>query len=249
MSLETSPAKAADSGVEIDSREGGPSLVGRLILRLVTMPVALAAVLFLPAGTWKWWQAWVYLLVMILPLEATFLRLAKHDPQLLERRLQSREEVSEQRWLIRLSRPFFLIGFVLPGFDFRFGWSRGLVGELPAWLSALADAAILSGILCIAWVLEVNSYAGRTIRVESAQTVISTGPYGIVRHPMYTGSIALWIFTPLALGSWIGFPFVALLIPFYVFRLLNEEKVLRAQLAGYPEYCRQTRWRLFPLVW
>jgi len=245
MSVEREATRAADSS----PRGGGTSLVGRLILRLVMMPVGLAAVLFLPAGTWKWRQAWVYLLVMILPLEATFLRLAIHDPRLLARRMQSREEVSEQRWLIRLLRPFFLIGFVLPGFDFRFGWSRALVGELPAWLSVLADLTILSGILCIAWVLEVNSYAGRTIRVESAQTVISTGPYGIVRHPLYTGSIALWTFTPLALGSWIGFPFAALLIPFYVFRLLNEEKVLRAQLSGYPGYCNQTRWRLFPFVW
>jgi protein-S-isoprenylcysteine O-methyltransferase Ste14 len=113
----------------------------------------------------------------------------------------------------------------------------------------LCQALILGGLLLVVWVMKVNSFASRTIQVEAGQRVISTGPYRMVRHPLYSGSLVMWLATPLALGSYIAWPAFALLIPFYVFRLLNEEKVLRQELPGYPEYCLRTRFRLVPFVW
>ena len=113
----------------------------------------------------------------------------------------------------------------------------------------LAQVLILGGLLLVFWVLKVNSFASRTIRVEAGQSVISSGPYSMVRHPMYSGSVVMWLSIPLALGSYVAWPAFALLIPLYVFRLLNEEKVLRQELSGYPEYCLRTRYRLVPFVW
>jgi protein-S-isoprenylcysteine O-methyltransferase Ste14 len=116
-------------------------------------------------------------------------------------------------------------------------------------LSLVSDALVAAGFGFVFWVLKVNSFAGRTITVDAGQKVISTGPYAWVRHPMYLGAIVLWTFTPLALGSWVALPAFVLLIPFYVIRLLNEEKVLRAELPGYSDYCLKTRCHLIPAVW
>ena len=150
---------------------------------------------------------------------------------------------------MRLLEPVFFAAFLLPGLDYRFGWSRTSLGAVPLWLTLLAQALLLGGLFFVVWVMKVNSFASRTIQVEAGQRVISTGPYRMVRHPMYLGSVVLWLSTPLALGSYFAWPAFALLIPFYVFRLLNEEKVLRQELPGYPEYCLRTRYRLVPFVW
>jgi len=167
----------------------------------------------------------------------------------MERRLQAGEKIREQRCLIQLLKPVFFVVFLLPGFDHRLGWSRALLGAAPAWLSLIADALILGCFLLLFWVLRVNSFASRTIQVESGQKVISSGPYALVRHPMYAASAALWLATPLALGSYVALPAFAFLTPFYVLRLLNEESFLRRELPGYDEYCRRTRCRLIPYVW
>ena len=167
----------------------------------------------------------------------------------MERRLQSKEKVSEQKLLMRVTRPLFLAAFLLPGLDYRLGWSRTFLGAVPVWLILLSQVLVLGGFLFVFWVMKVNSFAARTIQVEAGQKVISTGPYGVVRHPLYSGSLVMWLATPLALGSYIAWPAFALLIPFYVIRLLNEEKVLRQELPGYSEYCQRTRFRLVPFVW
>jgi len=120
---------------------------------------------------------------------------------------------------------------------------------VPLWLSLVSDAMILGGLLMIFWVRKVNRFASRTIQVEAGQKVISSGPYALVRHPMYSGSHVIWLCAPQALGSYIGWPAFTLLIPFCVFRLLNEEKFLRQELPGYREYCLRTRFRLIPFVW
>ena len=137
-----------------------------------------------------------------------------------------------------------VIAFLLPGLDHRFGWSH-----TPLWLTTVAEAFVLGGCLMIFWTLKSNSFAASTIRVESGQRVISTGPYGIVRHPMYLGAAIWFLFTPLALGSYFALPVFALLIPLIVFRLLNEETVLRQELPSYADYCLHTRFRLVPLLW
>ena len=228
---------------------GKMTLKSRVILRLSLGLTSFAAILFIPAGSLRFWQAWAFIAVWSLAVIFTFAYFYKHDPQLIERRLHGKEKVREQKLLIRLAGPVFFAAFVLPGLDYRLGWSRRSLGAVPLWLILVSQALILAGFLFVIWAMKVNSFASRTIQVEAGQRVISTGPYRIVRHPLYLGSIVLWLFTPLALGSYVALPAFLLLVPFYVFRLLNEEKVLRSELPGYSEYCLRTRFRLFPFVW
>lgn len=225
------------------------SLGVRLVVRFVLMFVVAAGIVFLPAGTWRFWQGWMMIAAFFLPTTFAFAYFFRTDRALVERRLRNREQEGTQKWLIRLAVPLFLASFLLPGFHRRLGWSRSLVGAVPAWLSVVSAGMVVCGFLFVFWVLKTNSYAGRTIQVDAGQTVISTGPYAWVRHPMYTGSVVLWMFTPLAMGSWVALPAFAWLIPFYAIRLLNEEKMLRAELKGYPEYCLKTRYHLIPFVW
>jgi protein-S-isoprenylcysteine O-methyltransferase Ste14 len=123
-----------------------------------------------------------------------------------------------------------------------------MLGGVPPWLSLVADAMVLGGLLLTFWVMKVNSFASRTIEVEAGQKVVSSGPYGLVRHPLYSGSLLIWLFAPVALGSYAAWPAFALLVPLYVYRLLNEEKFLRRALPGYSEYCLRTRFRLVPYI-
>ncbi|MFZ1998126.1 MAG: isoprenylcysteine carboxylmethyltransferase family protein [Candidatus Sulfotelmatobacter sp.] len=150
----------------------------------------------------------------------------------------------EQKLIVRFGFVTWLIGYLLPGLDHRFGWSH-----LPLWLAILSQAFFLGGCLMVFWVVKANSFAVATIRVEPDQKVISSGPYRIVRHPMYLGASVMFLFAPLALGSYFALPVFALFIPIIVFRLLNEGKVLRQELPGYAEYCLHTRFRLVPLFW
>jgi protein-S-isoprenylcysteine O-methyltransferase Ste14 len=225
------------------------SLRSRLFARFSLVLIIGAALLFIPAGSMKFWQGWIFMAVLFIPSTLAFLYFYKHDPQLIERRLQSKEKISEQKLLMRVSTPVFLAAFLLPGLDYRWGWSRALLGAVPLWLVLLCQALILGGLLLGVWVMKVNSFASRTIQVEAGQTVISSGPYRMLRHPLYSGSLVMWLATPLALGSYIAWPAFVLLIPFYVFRLLNEEKILRQELPSHSEYCLRTRFRLVPFVW
>lgn len=225
------------------------SLKSRIFLRLFLGLIIVAAMLFIPAGSLRFWQGWVFMILVFIPVISSYLYFYKHDPQLVERRLQGEEKVSEQRVLIRLLKLVFFAAFLLPGLDYRFDWSRNSLGAVPLWLTLLAQVLLLGGLFFVFWVLKVNSFASRTIQVEAGQSVISDGPYRMVRHPMYSGSVVMWLVIPLALGSYFAWPAFALLIPIYVFRLLNEEKVLRQELPGYPAYCLRTRYRLVPFVW
>jgi protein-S-isoprenylcysteine O-methyltransferase Ste14 len=225
------------------------SLGLRLGLGLTLGLIFAFAVLFVTAGTLKYWQGWAFLVVFFVPNAFTYIYFLKRDPEFMERRLRNKERFDEQKLLLRWGKPFYLVAFLLPGCDYRWGWSRALMGDMPLWLTVFSLAMVLGSLLLIFWVLYVNRYASRIVEVESGQTVISHGPYRVVRHPYYFATVLLWLFTPLALGSWVALPAFVLLIPFYVIRLLGEEKVLRAQLAGYPEYCQRIRCRLIPLVW
>ncbi len=221
----------------------------RITLRILLVFPSILGLLLLTAGTWGFWQAWAWVCSSILPAAVFFIVFAKYAPEAIERRLQNKEPVALQKYLIRLLMPVFFIAFCLPGLDHRFGWSQRLFGAVPVWLSIMADAVVLAGVLFAFWVVSVNEFASRTIQVEAGQTVITTGPYKWVRHPMYSGSVAIWLATSLALGSYVALPAFAALIPFYVVRLLNEEKVLRVELAGYADYCERTRFRLVPHIW
>lgn len=214
------------------------------IIRLVMGIVVIGACLFWPAGTFNYWQAWAWLGSLFLPMIVSFVYLFKNDPALLERRVRTKETRTEQKWIIALSTIYFLVIFLLPGFDKRYGWSN-----VPVWLVLLADLGVLAGYGLYIWVLRTNSFASRVIEVEQGQKVISAGPYAIVRHPMYLGMILLMISTPLALGSyWAFIPSLAL-IPLLAARAKNEEELLMNELTGYREYMQKTRHRLFPGIW
>lgn len=220
------------------------TLKTKLALRILVAAAAFAAVMFIPAGSLRFWQGWVYLTIWIVPVLVFFLYFYKHDPELVERRLRWREKVREQKILMRLFRVTVVALFLLPGLDHRFGWSH-----LPVWLTILSQAFVLGGWAMVFWVMKVNHFAASTIEVEAGQHVVSTGPYSIVRHPMYLGIGVMFLSSTLALGSYLALPAFGLVIPILVFRLLNEEKVLRQELPGYPEYCLRTRFRLVPFLW
>ena len=225
------------------------SFKSRLVLRFSIVLVVSAGILFLPAGTWRYWQGWTCLAVVFTFAIFAFSYFYRADREFLERRLRSKEKISEQKRLMQVLKPFFFVVFLFPGLDYRYGWTRIRLGPVPAWLSLVSDAVILGGFLIIFWVGKVNRFASRTIEVEAGQPVVSSGPYGLIRHPMYAGSLVIFLSLPLALGSYIAWPAFALLIPFYVYRLLNEEKFLHKELSGYREYCLRTRFRLIPFVW
>jgi protein-S-isoprenylcysteine O-methyltransferase Ste14 len=207
------------------------------------------ALLFVPAGTLDFWEAWVFLAIFFIPMIIFSIYYYQHDRALVERRMQNREKVTEQKWIMRFAFLFFLLGLLVPGLDHRFGWTRRWIGGVPLWVEIAAQALTLTGYLGTMWVIDVNRFAARTVQVERDQRVISSGPYGVVRHPMYSFALVMWLATAAALGSYVALPFFSLLIPVIVLRLLNEEKVLRRELPGYAEYCERTRYRLAPYIW
>ena len=242
-------ATQPSSAIPLKTSATTPHLAAQVTFRFVVMTALVIAIFFLPAGTVRWWQAWAFLGAYIGFAVAAFFFFLKTDPQLVERRLRAKEEVREQRQIIRFGGLLLAGLFTLPGFDHRLGWSRALLGAEPTWFEVFSLAMVLGAELAMAWVIWINRYAGRTIRVEEGQTVVTTGPYRFVRHPMYAFTVVMFLFAPLALGSYVALPAFALLLPIYVLRILNEEKVLRAELAGYSEYCGKTRWRILPGVW
>ena len=204
---------------------------------------ALAIIFFLPAGTFGYWQAWVWLAVVCIPMLLVLGYLLKNDPALLERRMRTREKEPQQSFIQKLGWVS-LLAFLVPGFDYRFGWSH-----VPTALVVAADVLVLLGYVGFFLVLRENSYASRVVEVDEQQKVITTGPYAVVRHPMYTSITALWAFTPLALGSYWGLLPGLMIVPILVARILNEEQVLVRDLAGYAEYMRKTKFRMLPGVW
>jgi protein-S-isoprenylcysteine O-methyltransferase Ste14 len=220
-----------------------------MICRFVVGLLVLAAVLPLLAGSLRFWQGWSFLALAWGPPFLFALYAAKHDPQLLERRMQVMEKNPRQTLIKILASLIMFSTIGVSVLDFRFGWSRAWLGVVPLWGVLLGQSAVLAGAGLIIWALKTNSFAARTIEVQAGQTVATTGPYAVVRHPMYAGIVLFILAMPLALGSYIAAPAFVLMIPVLAFRLLDEEKVLRQGLPGYQEYCQHTRFRLVPGVW
>jgi protein-S-isoprenylcysteine O-methyltransferase Ste14 len=219
-------------------------LIRIVLVRFLAAFFALLAMFFLPAGTFVYWEAWVYLAILFLPMSLVLIYLLKNDPELLARRMKMREREAKQKLIVKLSYIPFILAFLLPGFDRRFGWSNVPVGVI-----VIANILVLLGYGIVFWVFRENRYASRIIEVEPKQTVIRSGLYALIRHPMYLGSLLLYIFSPLALGSyWAMIPAI-LIIPFIVARILNEESVLARDLKGYHEYLQQIHYRLIPGIW
>ena len=204
----------------------------------------MALLLFLPAGSWGYWQAWLFLGLLFVPMTCVATWLLVREPELLAKRLSSKEQEKAQRQVVALSALMFVAGFLLAGFDQRFGWS-----EMPAWVVAIAAVVMLCGYGLYAEVMRENTYLSRTVEVQENQKVISTGLYGIVRHPMYAATLVLYLAMPIVLGSWVA------LVPFLAYpliiarRIRNEEQVLEEGLAGYREYEQQVPYRLIPFIW
>ncbi|HLO30899.1 MAG TPA: isoprenylcysteine carboxylmethyltransferase family protein [Anaerolineales bacterium] len=219
--------------------------LGRTVfLRAALALPVMALIIVLPAGRWNYWQGWMYILTLIIPMFFIFGYLLKNDPALLERRMRMREKEAVQRKIISLSYIYFLAAFILPGLDVRFGWSN-----VPPFVSIIADVIVFAGYMIFFWVLVTNSFVSRVIEVESNQRVISTGPYALVRHPMYTGAIIMYLASPVALGSYWALLPAALVVPLLIARIHNEEQVLRRDLPGYKEYTQSVVFRLIPGLW
>ena len=200
--------------------------------------------LFLSAGSFSYWNAWLFMGILFIPMFIAGLILMKKNPYLLERRLDMKEKQSEQKTVIALSGIMFLVGFVVAGLDYRFQWIK-----LPEWVAIVGAVVFLIAYGLYAEVLRENTYLSRTIEVQENQKVIDTGLYGIVRHPMYAVTLLLFLSMPIVLGSVISF-IVFLAYPFIIAgRIKNEEKVLEEGLAGYKEYKQKVKYRLVPFIW
>ena len=214
--------------------------------QLVFLPVFFA-LLFAAAWTLDYWQAWVYGAIFVGMSSAIGIYFLQRDPKVIARRIKA-GPAAESEPTQKIIMSIVLIGFaaliVVPGFDRRWHWS-----SVPAWLSLVSDALVVLGLLGTALVVRQNSYAASTITVEENQPVVSTGLYGVVRHPMYAAALLLVVFTPLALGSSWSLLIVPLLIPALAWRLLDEERYLKVHLPGYAAYCEKVRWRLVPGIW
>ena len=204
----------------------------------------LGLLLFLPAGTIDWWQGWLLMGILFISMFVAGLVMLKMSPELLKKRLNAREEQGEQRRVILLSGLMFLAAFVTAGLNFRFRWIM-----LPDWVSWVSAGVFLLGYALYAEVLRENEWLSRTVGVQEGQSVVDTGLYGVVRHPMYMSTLMLFLSMPLVLGSILSFIIMLAYIPILALRIRNEEQVLTQQLAGYPEYRKKVHWRVIPFVW
>lgn len=219
-------------------------LFSRGVARFLCGLALVGALLFLPAGTLDWWQAWLLIGILFAPMFVAGLVLLKKRPALLEKRLNAREAQAEQRAVILLSGLMFLAAFVAAGLNHRFRWI--VLPDAVCWAAA---AVFLFAYALYAEVLRENAYLSRTVEVQEDQKLVDTGLYGIVRHPMYTSTLLLFLAMPLVLGSAISFAITLAYIPIIAARIRNEERVLEEGLEGYGDYMARVRYRLIPFVW
>ena len=206
--------------------------------------VLIGALLFLPAWTLHYPQAWLLMGILFIPMFLAGLVMMAKNPSLLRSRLNAKEKEREQSLVVKLSGLMFLVGFVLAGLSFRFGWLM-----LPRWVNIVGAVLFLTSYALYAEVLRENTWLSRTIEVQEGQQVVSDGLYGVVRHPMYAVTVTLFLSMPLVLGSALAFA-VFLAYPFIIAkRIRNEEEVLSRELKGYAEYKQKVKWRLIPFIW
>ena len=223
-------------------------MTGKLLLQAAVKFTAgillVGLLLFVPAGTFRYPGAWLFMGSLFVPMLAAGIVLMVKNPALLARRLQAKEKQAEQRWITALGGGMFLLGFAAAGLSFRFG-----VLMLPGWISIPAAVVLLLAYALYAEVLRENTWLSRTVEVQEGQKVVDTGLYGIVRHPMYSATILLFLSMPLVLGSLISF-FIFLAYPaIIVRRIYSEEQLLERELPGYAAYREKVRFRLIPFIW
>ena len=206
--------------------------------------VLVGVLIFLPAGSLRFAAGWRLMAILFVPMFLAGLVMMAKNPNLLRSRLNAKEKEREQDLVIKLSGLMFLVGFILAGLDFRFGWS-----DMPLPVVIAASVIFLIGYGLYAEVMRENAYLSRTVKVEEGQRVVSTGLYGIVRHPMYMATVLLFTAMPLVLGSLISFVIMLSYIPIITKRIRNEEQVLEKGLTGYSEYKQKVKYRLIPFIW
>jgi len=222
------------------------NLLLKIIFRVSLIFIFLGLLLFLTAGSLRYSEAWIYITVFLVPGLCVISYFYKKDPNFISRRILKRREKEPMHKTIQtIFSIVFLIALLIPGFDFRFNWS-----DVPMSVVIVSNGFVFLGYLSVVRVMEENRFASAIIEISKEHKLIDTGPYKIVRHPMYTGGMILLLFTPLALGSyWALIPFLILTVVPLVLRIINEEKLLITNLPGYPEYCQKTKYRLIPYIW
>ena len=219
-------------------------LFGQAIVKFLSGVLMVGLLLFVPAGTFGWRQGWLLMGILFVPMFIAGLIMLKKSPELLRKRLDVKEEQSEQKIVIALSGLMFLAAFIVAGLNFRFGWI-----VLPRWVPWAAAAVFLLAYALYAEVLRENVWLSRTVEVQENQKVIDTGLYGIVRHPMYMATLLLFLAMPLVLGSIPSFVIMLAYIPIIARRIRNEEQVLGKELPGYGEYKQRVKYRVIPRLW
>jgi len=230
-----------------NTASGTSNLQREVVLGLARLQVIMMLLIFVPAGTLRFWQGWLFSMVFLASVVFLTFYFLKRDPHLIENRMKGgpgAEQQRSQKIIQAFTGTLAALLVIIPGLDHRYGWS-----SVPTSIVIVANLMVLLGFLIIYRVFEENSFAASIIKVEANQRVISTGPYRLVRHPMYGGGALLLLATPLALGSFWGLPVAIAITLAIVVRLLDEERYLTANLPGYAAYCSEVKYRLVPLVW
>ena len=214
------------------------------LIKFFTGVILVGLLLFIPAGSFAFWQAWLFMGVLFIPMFVAGLILIKINPALLRKRLNAKEEQLEQKEVVLFSGLMFLASFIVAGLNFRFAWI-----VLPAWVTIAGTVIFLLAYALYAEVLRENEYLSRTIEVQEGQKVVDTGLYGIVRHPMYMATVLLFLSMPIILGSIFSFVIMLVYLPIIAKRIRNEEQVLEEGLDGYKQYKERVKYRIIPFVW
>ena len=219
-------------------------LLFQALFKFIAGLIMVGVLVFLPAGTLSYWNGWLLMAVVFGPMPLLGAILLWKSPELLRKRLNTKEQEDTQKHVVALSALMFLAGFAAAGVSFRFGWLM-----LPRWISCLAALFYLLSYVLYGWVLRENAYLSRTVEVQEGQRVIDTGPYAIVRHPMYAATVLLFFSMPLMLGSIAAAAIFLVYFPIIGKRIQNEEAVLTKGLPGYRDYCQRVKYRLLPFIW
>ncbi len=216
----------------------------RALIKYLFGLLLVGALLFLPAGTLSYVGGWLFIGLLFIPMLVLGVVLLFKSPSLLEKRLSVKEKENTQKGVVGVSALLFLAGFIVAGLDHRFGWS-----VVPTWVVIAASVVLLISYALYAEVMRENAYLSRTVEVQEGQRVVDTGLYGLVRHPMYAVTLWLFLSIPLVLGSWWSLLCFSPYLIVIVVRIINEVKVLEAELDGYREYKKRVKYRILPFVW
>lgn len=216
----------------------------KVIIRFIIAFIFIGILLFFPAGTLKYYNGWLFMAGLMIPMLFVMIYFYFTDPELLEKRINTKEKEDVQKAYIKLSIAFYVGVYIIPGLDFRYSWS-----DVPLWLVLVSLALMISGYVMFIFVLLQNRYASRVVEIQNEQKLIDTGLYSIVRHPMYLAASIIYIPSALVLGSYVALIPMLLLPLLLAFRIKNEEKVLLKGLPGYDEYMKKVRYRMVPFIW